>query len=86
MTGVLQGVIFDVVGTLVDRVDLHIGAWARIFAKWGHLAPFDAVQGQMGKGGDELMPEFLPRDLVERESEGRPGWMMAVVPTMPSGD
>lgn len=63
------GVIFDVDGTLVDSVDLHAEAWQRIFAKWGHEVPFAAVRAKIGKGGDELMPDFLPRDVVERDGK-----------------
>ena len=54
-----DAVIFDVDGTLVDSVDLHARAWQDAFAEWGRMIPFDDIRGQIGKGGDQLMPVFL---------------------------
>lgn len=65
----VRGVIFDVDGTLVDSVDMHTEAWQRIFAQWGYEVPFAAIRAQIGKGGDELMPEFLPKDVVARDGK-----------------
>ena len=61
--------IFDVDGTLVDSVDLHARAWHRTLSKWGHPAELAAVRAQIGKGGDQLMPVFLPQELIERDGE-----------------
>ena len=55
----IEAVIFDVDGTLVDSVDFHAEAWERAFARHGHDVAFAAVRSQIGKGGDQLMPEFL---------------------------
>ena len=60
-----QAVIFDVDGTLIDSVDLHAQAWSEAFAAFGRDVPFDAVRGQIGKGGDQLLPVFLAPDEVE---------------------
>ena len=54
-----EAVIFDVDGTLVDSVDLHAEAWQRAFAQFGKNLGFNEVRGQIGKGGDQLMPVFL---------------------------
>ncbi|MGQ9370588.1 HAD family hydrolase [Azospirillum sp. ST 5-10] len=62
----IEGVIFDVDGTLVDSVDLHAAAWQEAFRRYGHELPFDTVRGQIGKGGDQLMPVFLDRDELAR--------------------
>ncbi len=60
----VEAVILDVDGTLVDSVDLHARAWQDAFADFGHKIPFQAIREQIGKGGDQLMPVFLsPRDL-----------------------
>lgn len=59
-------VLFDVDGTLVDTVDLHAESWVRTFRQFGHEVPFAAVRGQIGKGGDQLMPVFLPEEEVGR--------------------
>ncbi len=61
-----RAVIFDIDGTLVDSVDLHARAWQEAFAHFGHDLALDAVRGQIGKGGDQLMPVFLERAELDR--------------------
>ncbi len=63
----IEAVIFDVDGTLVDSVDAHARAWQRAFARFGRTIEFDAIRAQIGKGGDQLMPVFLTRDDIERQ-------------------
>lgn len=64
------GVIFDVDGTLVDSVDLHARAWVEAFHHFGYAVDFEAVRSQIGKGGDQLMPVFVPAaDLERRQDE-----------------
>jgi len=40
----LQGVIFDIDGTLVDSNDTHAKSWVDTFAKAGYDVPFDVVR------------------------------------------
>ncbi len=54
-----KAVIFDVDGTLVDSVDLHARAWQDAFQDIGHAIEFAKIRGQIGKGGDQLLPVFL---------------------------
>lgn len=61
----LKAVIFDVDGTLVDSVDIHAQAWIDAFKEFGHDIEFGAVRGQIGKGGDQLMPVFLSKKELE---------------------
>ena len=65
----LKAVIFDVDGTLVDSNTLHARAWQEAFRRFGKNVSFDAVYQQIGKGGDQLMPEFLSQDDLERLGE-----------------
>ena len=62
----LKAVIFDVDGTLVDSNDLHVEAWQVAFRKYGKQIGYDAIHEQIGKGGDQLMPEFLSYDELQR--------------------
>lgn len=64
-----RAVIFDVDGTLVDSVDLHARAWQEAFRDYGHEVAFEDVRGQIGKGGDQLMPVFLGQDEMEATEE-----------------
>ncbi|MET7244604.1 HAD family hydrolase [Methylobacterium sp. EM32] len=65
----IRHLIFDIDGTLLDSVDLHAKAWAEAFAAFGITVSADEVRGQIGKGGDQLMPLFVPKERLEREGE-----------------
>jgi HAD superfamily hydrolase (TIGR01549 family) len=65
----IEAVIFDVDGTLVDSVDQHAQAWQRAFAHFGHEIDFAGIRAQIGKGGDQLMPVFLSTEEVERRGK-----------------
>jgi HAD superfamily hydrolase (TIGR01509 family) len=65
----IQAVLFDVDGTLIDSNDLHATAWRETFLRYGVDIPLDEVRGQIGKGGDNLIPSLLPRELVEAKQE-----------------
>lgn len=55
----LKAIIFDIDGTLVDSNDLHAKAWQQAFAKFGKDVPREEIRGQIGKGGDLLVPDLL---------------------------
>ena len=65
----IEAVIFDIDGTLVDSVDLHARAWQEAFARFGKQIPYERVRYQIGKGGDQLMPVFLSEEELERFGE-----------------
>ncbi len=69
-----QFVIFDVDGTLVDSVDLHAQAWADAFRRFGYDVSAAQARTQIGKGGDQLMPVFLPKADLERVGDDLDKW------------
>jgi HAD superfamily hydrolase (TIGR01549 family) len=62
----IEAVVFDIDGTLVDSVDLHARAWQEAFARFGKEVAYERVRYQIGKGGDQLMPVFLSEAELER--------------------
>jgi phosphoglycolate phosphatase-like HAD superfamily hydrolase len=60
---------FDLDGTLLDSVDLHAIAWQEALLKFGHEVSFERLRGQIGKGGDKLIPVFLSAD--EQRDHGK---------------
>lgn len=55
----IEAFIFDIDGTLIDSVDQHAEAWVKAFAKFGRKIKFYEARRQVGKGGDQFLPEFL---------------------------
>lgn len=64
-----KAAIFDVDGTLIDSVDLHAIAWHEALVEFGHDVSFEEVRGQIGKGGDKLIPVFLSGE--EQKDHGK---------------
>jgi HAD superfamily hydrolase (TIGR01509 family) len=65
----IRAVIFDVDGTLIDSVDLHAAAWMEALRHFGIEVAFGDVRSQIGKGGDQLLPVFVPQERLEREEK-----------------
>jgi len=63
---VMQAVIFDIDGTLVDSVDLHAQAWQAAFRQFGRDVPFPDIRSQIGKGADQLLPVFFSAEELQR--------------------
>ena len=55
----IEAFIFDVDGTLIDSVDYHAEAWVKAFKKFGKDVKFYEARRQVGKGGDQFLPQFL---------------------------
>jgi HAD superfamily hydrolase (TIGR01549 family) len=65
----IEAIIFDIDGTLLDSVDLHASAWQEAFRHFGHEVAFEDVRKQIGKGGDQLLPVFLTKDELQKEGQ-----------------
>jgi HAD superfamily hydrolase (TIGR01509 family) len=63
MTDVL---LSDIDGTLVDSNALHAEAWRRTFEHFGIEVGMGEAWSQIGKGGDQLIPVFVPEADRER--------------------
>ena len=62
----LRAFIFDVDGTLVDSNELHVESWDRAFRHFGKQFSREQLRGQIGKGSDQYLPEFLSAEEIER--------------------
>ena len=58
--GTVKAVFFDIDGTLVDSNDRHVAAWDAAFHERGFTVDRARIRGQIGKGGDLLVPALLP--------------------------
>jgi HAD superfamily hydrolase (TIGR01509 family) len=56
----IKAVLSDIDGTLVESNWLHAAAWRDAFAAVGINLEVEDVRRQIGKGGDELIPVFVP--------------------------
>lgn len=56
----IKAVLCDIDGTLVESNWLHAEAWQAAFAEMGVKLDLDALRRQIGKGGNELIPVFVP--------------------------
>jgi HAD superfamily hydrolase (TIGR01509 family) len=65
----MKAVIFDIDGTLIDSVHLHAKAWEEALKHFGHDVPFCKIRSQIGKGGDQLLPVFLPKEEIEAKGK-----------------
>lgn len=57
---IIEAVLFDIDGTLVDSNEQHVDSWAIAFRAEGYAQERDAIREQIGKGGDLLIPALLP--------------------------
>ena len=55
----LQGILFDIDGTLVDSNDSHARCWIEAFAHYDQHFDYETIFHQLGKGGDLLVPDLL---------------------------
>jgi len=56
----VEAVLCDIDGTLVESNWLHAEAWQVAFRGMGIELELEDIRRQIGKGGDELIPVFVP--------------------------
>lgn len=66
----IEAVIFDIDGTLVDTVDFHAQSWQRTFQHFGYQIPYEQIRPQIGKGSDQLMPVFFSLEELDESDDG----------------
>jgi beta-phosphoglucomutase-like phosphatase (HAD superfamily) len=64
----------DIDGTLVDSNTLHADAWRRAFEEFGIQVGMDDIWRQIGKGGDQLIPVFVPEADRRRSKNHSPSF------------
>ena len=62
----IEAVIFDLDGTLVDSNELHVESWERAFRHFGKYFSLEKLHRQICKGSDQYLPEFLNEEEVKR--------------------
>ena len=62
----IKGVIFDMDGVLVDNREAHIEAFVIFCRRYGIDMSHDALMPFYGMGNDEIIPEFIPREIIDR--------------------
>jgi HAD superfamily hydrolase (TIGR01549 family) len=65
----IEGIIFDIDGTIVDSVDLHAKAWQVAFEKFDKEISHRAIRRQIGKGADQLLPVFFSQRELDQFGE-----------------
>lgn len=61
-----EAALCDLDGTLLDSNAQHAQSWQRAFEHFGISTTFDQVVHQIGKGGDNILPVFVPEPDRER--------------------
>lgn len=64
----VKAVLCDIDGTLLESNWLHAAAWRDAFSLIGVKLELEEIRRQIGKGGDQLVPYFVPwwkRDFVD---------------------
>lgn len=58
----IDAILSDLDGTLIDNTALHVLAWQRAFRRIGKYIDGDTVLHKIGMGGDQLAPDILGAD------------------------
>jgi beta-phosphoglucomutase-like phosphatase (HAD superfamily) len=62
----IEAVLLDINGTLIDNNLLHVLAWERAFRRIGKQVDANTILHKVGMGGDQLVPFILGKKRVKR--------------------
>lgn len=65
----LDALILDVDGTLVDTNSVHAEIYRQVFAEFGYVVGLDRILPEIGKGGDQLIPDVIGAQANEQHSQ-----------------
>jgi HAD superfamily hydrolase (TIGR01509 family) len=65
----IEGIIFDLDGTLLDTNEAHVDAWVKGFREHGFDVPAERVRPEVGKGGDKLLPAVLGEQVDKKRGD-----------------
>ena len=65
----VEAILCDIDGTLVDSNHLHAKAWQKALAGMDIEVSFEEAWSQIGKGGDQVIPVFVPPYKVDAVEE-----------------
>jgi len=58
--------MFDIDGTIIDSIVLHIESWKRAFQLFGKEYSYEQIRRQIGKGADEFLAMFFSKEELDR--------------------
>lgn len=67
----IEAVLLDIDGTLIDNNLLHAQAWLRAFRRVGRQIDANVILHKIGMGGDQLVPSILGQDEGEEVEQAR---------------
>lgn len=71
----IEALLFDLDGTLIDTNALHAQAFATAFQRFGFSVPAERIELEIGKGGDQLVPALLGATAKRQHGEDiRKAW------------
>jgi HAD superfamily hydrolase (TIGR01549 family) len=65
----IEAVIFDIDGTLIDSNAAHAESFVRAFKKFGKDVPFEELKCLIGMGADDILEKYLEKDEIEEFGE-----------------
>ncbi len=65
----LDALILDIDGTLIDSNAEHAEAWRRAIERLGYRVGLDRIFSQIGKGGDTFVPGLLGEEVNQKDGD-----------------